>query len=512
MPTLATLSSYQYAAGSWALQLTGQVSPLSTLTDRVVLKRSWFHLRLWESADTPDRIQADGQPTFPAETSPADGSRQPPPAFEVSGHGSDLANLSHLVQTYVQHYLQVQGLTPSQGLSQGQNRLAPVGLTRHRLTVTGTSSPAAVNLSLVQLADLATVLGQAEQAVAHWSEELAPAQRRPSRLRWPARLPLWTGSVAAVLVAAVLGSQWLGSSPPALVLPPRPTAETSAPENAAGGTAEENGAITEGSPPFDSDPLEAEPLAEADSSNGSFNNDEPQGLQPRSGLQNPQNLPATQGRGDAPALAPVPRASDRSPTPNPPSNAPRPDVASTEPDRAVAPDPQPRPDSLAAVPSQAAPPSPTTESPSTSSSPVPPPEAIGSQSRVSTAASSAPPPASPGSPETQSSESAAELAPAPSAGLADSAPVHNLDSLRVALAEFWSPIPGLASPLRYRLTLGPAGEILAIEPLTAPSRQYLTQTPLPPVGTVLPNLSLPEPTTVEIELLPSGDVQVHPTP
>jgi hypothetical protein len=29
---------------------------------------------------------------------------------------------------------------------------------------------------------------------------------------------------------------------------------------------------------------------------------------------------------------------------------------------------------------------------------------------------------------------------------------------------------------------------------------------------VLPNLSLPEPTTVEIELLPSGDVQVHPTP
>lgn len=488
MPTLATLSSYQYAAGSWALQLTGQVSPLSTLADRVVLKRSRFQLCLWERADTPDHVQADGQPPSPAETFPADGSRQSPPAFEVSGHGPDLADLSYLVQTYVQHYLQAQGLTPSQGLSQGQNRLAPVGLTRHRLTVTGASSPAAVNLSLVQLADLATVLDQAEQAVAHWSEELAPAQRRPSRLRWPARLPLWTGSVAAVLAAAVLGSQWLGSSPPALVLSPIPTAETSAPADIAGGTAEDNGAITEGSPPLDADPLEAGPFAGADPLNDSLDN-------------------------DAPALAPVPRASDQSPTPNPPSNAPRPDVASTGPDRAVAPAPQPRPDNLAAVPPQAASPSsPEESSPPPPPAPMPPPEAIGSQARVSATASSAPPLVSPESPETQPPESADELAPAPSAGLADSAPAHTLDSLRLALAEIWNPIPGLASPLRYRLTLGPAGEILAIEPLTAPSRQYLTQTPLPSVGTVLPNLRLTEPTTVEIELLPSGDVQVHPTP
>lgn len=82
--------------------------------------------------------------------------------------------------------------------------------------------------------------------------------------------------------------------------------------------------------------------------------------------------------------------------------------------------------------------------------------------------------------------------------------------LQATLQEAWTPIPGLASPLRYRLSLGTEGDVLALEPLTAAARQYLTQGRLPPVGSVLP-LSLPEPTTVEIELLSSGEVRVSPS-
>lgn len=127
----------------------------------------------------------------------------------------------------------------------------------------------------------------------------------------------------------------------------------------------------------------------------------------------------------------------------------------------------------------------------------------------------------PDAPETPVPELApntsSDLAPTPFAtGLSDTAPANDpandLEPLRRALAAVWNPIPGLASPLRYRLTLGPTGEILAIEPLTAPSRQYLAQNAWPQVGERVPNLRLPEPTIVEVELLSSGEVNLHQPP
>ena len=485
MSSVVSLSSYDYAAGTWALRLTGQVSPLTALTDRVVLKRLRFQLSLWEDLGNPAPFHGDG-------------SREPfarsAPAFEISGHGSDLADLSHLVQTYVQQYLQEQGLTPSQGLSQGQHSLTPMGLTRHRLTVAGLSSPVVVNLSLVQLADLATVLGQAEQAVEQVPEELALPQRQPSRSKRPSRLPLWTGSVAAVLVAAVLGSQWLGQSPPTLVQSPTPTAETLTPDASAGGSE----STTEGSASLNA----TENATELDNDTAL---DPGATLGERSETQGLSGSPGSEATSDtAPSSASstAPSTAHRSP------NA-APEVASTETDRATPPQPHTEPDNLAAVPPRAATPF-SVEQPLPSASP-PPAGSMGERSRTPASVPSATPEASDSlAPASSAPEAAPELAPAPlGTHLADSAPVDDLEPLRRALAENWSPRPGLSSPLRYRLTLGPTGEVLVITPLTAPSRPYLAPDDLPQVGDVIPNLRLSEPTTVDIELLPSGIVNVY---
>lgn len=139
-----------------------------------------------------------------------------------------------------------------------------MGLTRHRLTVAGAeagdNAAQAVNLSLLQLADLAEVLTQAEQAVEHLPEAMVA-----SSVRRRSRLPLWMGSVAAVLVAAVLGGQWLTQFPVSVA--PSPTATTeSAPDLdiAADGLARENRGGEDGTAaPGSSE--EVNPLAAAES-------------------------------------------------------------------------------------------------------------------------------------------------------------------------------------------------------------------------------------------------------
>jgi len=479
MSPVVSLSSYHYAAGAWALRLTGQASSLSALAERVVLRRVRFDLRL-EEEDGPGDVDtatlARSRETGLSRTGVS-------PMFELSGPGSDLADLTQMVRDYVQQYLEDHGLAPSQGVSQGPMTLTPVGLTRHRLTVVVVEQTAAVNLSLLQLADLAAVLAEAEQSVDWLPETMVASPRQRSQ----PRLLLWAGSVAAVLVAAVLGSQWLGQAPPALVQSPTPTAERlpTPDDRAAGG-----GAQTEVFP--EDSPLEGRPgglppgdIAADGATTAGTDAGEPGA--PRAGLPVvPQ--------------PPIPRTS-----PIPP---PRPTAES-----GMARDVDPRP-----VPSGV----PT-------GSPSPParlPEGGVAPSPSANASPTAPSP----SPERQPPRSAPliDSALAPAAAPFETAPTDTatleagggglgagadaLEAVRVALAPTWQPIPGLASPLRYRLTLGPTGIVLAVEPLTAPSRPYLSRGTLPQVGAVLLNVRLSAPLTVDVDLLPSGEVRVSPSP
>ncbi len=472
MSPVVSLSSYHYAAGAWALRLTGQASSLSALAERVVLRRLRFDLRLEEEdchGDVDTAALARSRETGLSRTGIS-------PIFELSGPGSDLADLTQMVRDYVQQYLEEDGLAPSQGVSQGTMTLTPVGLTRHRFTVVMAGQTAAVNLSLLQLADLAAVLAEAEQSVDWLPEAMVASPQQRSR----PRRPLWAGSVAAVLVAAVLGSQWLGQAPPARMPSPTPTAERlrTSDDRAAGGGAQR------------------EVLAE----------DLP--LEGRPGGLPPGDI-AADGATTAGTNASEPSAPGAGlPTvPQPPIPPPRPAAGS-----GVARDVDPRP-----VPSgvPTVPPSLPARLPEGGMAPAP----------SANASPTAPSPSA----ERQTPRSAPliDSALAPAAAPFETAPTDTatleaeggelgtgadaLEAVRVALALTWQPIPGLASPLRYRLTLAPTGIVLAVEPLTAPSRPYLSRGTLPQVGAVLPQVRLSAPLTVDIDLLPSGEVRVSPS-
>ncbi|MFH7244433.1 MAG: DUF4335 domain-containing protein [Spirulina sp.] len=471
MTSVVSLSSYEYAAGPWALRLTGQVSSLSAVAERVVLRRSRFQLWLWDGAMSDETYQREADTT----DNSGEISRSNLPLFEVSGHGPDLADLTHLVQGYVQDYLDGQEIMPRRGLNQGQMSLTPLGLTRHRLTVVTASRSAEVTMSLLQLADLAVVLAQADQAVDLWTEETG-LTLTPQRRTWR-RLPLWTGSVAAVLVAAVLGSQWLGQIPLSVVQSPAPTAETLPPSEATqGGDAAPGGTNRELA--GEVSPLETDSLAGEDGSAGLASDAPPP----------PDSAPAS-------PLAASPAGPPPDVVLSPPSQAsgtPAAPVAPRSPRADTPSRPRPSPEESVAAPLSPAPEA-DLSGPSSTAAELPSPAAA--PARV------------PGQGERAALESSPENV---ASALADSASADWREVLRATLQEMWQPIPGLASPLRYRLSLGPSGEVLAVEPLTSLARQYLTQSGLPQVGDLLPNLQRPTSITVDVELLPSGEVTMTP--
>jgi hypothetical protein len=210
MAAIASLTTYTYAAGTCTLRLTGQPSPLGQVSDRPVLARSRFHLQLY--AEEP--VAAIAAPATQARPTP-------PVLLEINGREPQFSALATLVQRYVQGYLAGSDVTlpPDAALSQGGYTLHPIGLTRHRLLFPPAQGdvPSEATLSMVQMADLADVLAQAGAAV----HLVAPGDLPKSQTHRP-RLPLWIGSAAAVLVAAVLGGQWLISSPSPVVFAPAP--------------------------------------------------------------------------------------------------------------------------------------------------------------------------------------------------------------------------------------------------------------------------------------------------
>jgi hypothetical protein len=165
--------TYRYQSGTCHLELTGEPSALSQVSDRPLLRRSRFRLEIWPE---------------PGEAEPVTGS----PLVVVRGEPGQLLSLQGQVQSYLQRH--------RQGTILGR---WSVVLPRPALL---SRQPRALQLSTLQLADLSEVLDQMDRGVALLSPEILPQRRSPA----PA---VSLGSVAAGLVAAVVGSQWLTQAP-----------------------------------------------------------------------------------------------------------------------------------------------------------------------------------------------------------------------------------------------------------------------------------------------------------
>ncbi len=451
MSTLAPLTSYEYMAGTCTLRLTGQLSVLSQVADRPVLKRSRFQLQLWDEAVV---------------TAEPGGRSTDQPVLELSGRELQLSELTDVVQRYVQILLQNQTITSIQGVSQGIS-LAPVGLTRHRLVVAGVAAgerAQTLELSTLQLADLAEVLEQMDRAAERLPED-AVTQPQPQTRR---RVPLWLGSVAAVAVAAVLGSQWLTTVP--LTVTTAPTADT-APDGESfsreENLADENPEATASGPPL----TEPEPPSTAS------NRPAPPAASPQSPAALPTVPPVTNSDG---ATSPPPR----SPVPSPSSARPEPPATANA------------PETSGAISSDSA-----LDGPSSSTAAEP---AAGDAASSPTVAADQP------RPEAITS-ARSSTAPNPAATTSSAAMTEAwLGQLKAVLEEQWQPPTGLRAPLRFGLTVEPDGTVGALVPLTELARVYQGQPGLPQVGSVIPNLLSPQPITVEVEFLPSGEVLITP--
>ncbi|MGB5973729.1 MAG: DUF4335 domain-containing protein, partial [Nodosilinea sp.] len=164
MAAIATVSSYDYAAGSCTLRLVGELSPLSQVTGRPVLGRSRFDLKVYES----DATETPG--VAPSQTA----------IFELSGREPQFSVLNDLVQTYVQRYLSAESLTAGATVSNEGSSLQSLGLVRHQLTLAIPPEPPwIITISTLQLSDLADALEQADSNLQLMPNALLKARRQP---------------------------------------------------------------------------------------------------------------------------------------------------------------------------------------------------------------------------------------------------------------------------------------------------------------------------------------------
>ncbi|WP_017300660.1 DUF4335 domain-containing protein [Nodosilinea nodulosa] len=437
MAAIASVMSYEYAAGTCTLRLFGELSPLSQVADRPVLGRSRFHLQ----------VQGDAAPEA------AEAATSQPVIFEISGREPQFSALVSLVQTYVQHHLSAPALAARTAVVGNGSSLQPVGLTRHRLALTlPPDSPRAVELSTLQLSDLAEALEQADSNL-----QIVPDNALPKARRVRPKLPLWLGSVAAVGIAALLGNQLLTTAPSSVVLSPS-NSQTTRRES-------------------------AQPA--------------PQNSQPAPDEPATATSPAPESTGPAPIAgealpAPVTTApTTPAASPGVPAEAPK----------------LSRPPS--AAPPAATSPQANMSRAATDAAPAAQDRGQVANSTADTAA--APPPTAPSTttPRTarpETFEAGAGLA-APSGSDSDLAWVS---SLTEALRQLWRPPADLAAPLRYRLTLAPEGTVTAVDPLSDFSATYQNTPTLPQPGTRLPGVANAEESAVEVQFLPSGEVVVVP--
>jgi cytoskeletal protein RodZ len=444
MAQTATITSYEYAAGTCTLRLVGELSPLSQVTGRPVLGRSRFTLQV-HGDDAPGETRAAATQAV---------------IFETSGREPQFSALADLAQTYVQQQLSADALATGGAVTRGENTLQPVGLTRHRLTLAAPPAPPrVVELSTLQLSDLADALEQADGNL-----QIIPDAALPKTRRVRPKLPLWLGSVAAVGIAALLGNQFLTTAPSPVVFSPdgSPTSES---QTLNGATAES---------PADSRQQsleESAPTADASTETGAVT-------------------------GEA---VPAPITTAPTTTSAPSGEVAEPETAKTS--------PQPVP----------APPAPAARPPQTATAPAsaypPQAEAQGEQGESPDADMAAEQFPNAARPDTRRAPGAPEAFDASPDIAATAAPDSALDwitALTFTLQQQWRPPANLAAPLRYRLTLEPDGTITILEPLNDFSATYQNNFSLPQPGDTISVVVRDESTTVEVQFLPSGDVVVVP--
>lgn len=428
MAAIASVTSYEYAAGTCTLRLVGQLSPLGQVTGRPVLGRSRFYLQVHQE----DVADAPGAGLL----------------VEASGREPQFSALNDLVQTYVQSHLSAHTLGSGSTMFRGEVSLQPVGLTRHRLTLPAPPAPPrVVDLSTLQLADLADALEQADAALQIIPDD-AIAKARSAR----PRLPLWLGSVAAVGIAALLGNQLLTTAPSSVVLSPNDsqTANESTAQAPSG-----NQPSTQAERAPDSALESAGPTAVGEAI--------PTAPVPPS---------ARSAEGGAPKTAP-PAAAPPAPSPAPPGLAypPQADAQVTRPD---------------------------------ADSPLEQAPAVAGAEARQAPGSSAPGSSAPENPEAFATGPG--VAATSSAGL-DS---DWATGLARALEQQWRPPADLSDPLRYSLTLAPDDTVVALVPLNEISATYQATPTLPLPGTIIPGVAGESTVTVEVKFLPTGAVVVVP--
>jgi len=486
MAAIATLTTREYSSGSCTLRVTGQLSPLGQVAAKPVLVRSRFHLQLW----------------------PRGGIQGSAPRLELSGLAHQLSSLTTSVGDYVQGQLTLAdpGLAvpdrPPKGIV-----LQPLGLTRHRLTLPpdgAANQGREVDLSALELADLADVLEQAEAEL-----------YLPTEAEWPGvkssrpRLPVWIGSAAAVGIAAILGSQWLPLTTP-LTNPPTASRE--------GNVAPEEHQALESPSPGPTPDLEGSPTGPAYPAAADAHTEPPEPLpSPRGATGQPAVTPETAGSS---TLSAELSAEPDVPTP------PLPSASSDGPAVARTPVPMATPSPDTVPPPDAAPPeeaqSPT--APRTAPAPVSPAPAPSSTQEegldaAEPLADPRPVPESLRLPETVSPTTTTGVTPeAPTADpLADSAAVALpwSEQLRLQLQQSWTPAPNQSLPLHYRLSIAPNGVLQGITALSDQAQQYQDQIPWPEIGTTVAQFPGGRATDLELQFLPSGEVNIvllHLTP
>ncbi|MEA5449520.1 DUF4335 domain-containing protein [Leptolyngbya sp. CCNP1308] len=445
MAAIASVTSYEYAAGTCTLRLVGELSPLSQVTGQPVLARSRFHL------------QVQGGDAFrEARTIPSQAM-----VLEISGREPQFSALADLVQTYVQRHLSADALAAGGAVFRGENSLQPVGLTRHRLTLTvPPESPRVVELSTLQLSDLADALEQADGNL-----QILPDAAVPKARRVRPQLPLWLGSVAAVGIAALLGNQLLTTAPSSVVLSPSESQPTN------GSTAQnpaDNPELAREEPA----PTAANDTAAADSAPAAAGEALPAPI-----TTAPTSPAAASGDSGASPQTGTPKVS---PAPSPATSAPAP--------QAYPPAPAYPPQAEARAGGEAA-------SPDTDMAAERAPNAARSTPEALTA---------PTGPETFDSSPSAAATSAPDSALAW------MSNLTQALEEQWRPPANLAAPLRYNLSFDPDGTVTALEPLNDFSATYQTNATLPQPGETIPGIGSDASITVEVQFLPTGAVVVVP--
>jgi hypothetical protein len=467
MATTATITSQEYTAGSCTLRITGQRSPLSQIADQPVLARSRFSLQLSPIAafDRADEL-ASAEPL----ASPPRAEMQAP--LTIEGRTPELTLLTTTVSTYVQRRLGYGGATATAippGRQDHAITLTPAGLTRHRLVLPAPpftiSNTAPLELTTLQLGDLAEVLQRAERQV-----RLLPDQALAARSLRP-KLPVWIGSVAAVGIAAVLGSQMLTTAPPLVQTGTNRAAEELAqpPEMADSG---EDSLAESASPPA---------LAEPEAEFGTTAAEPPNAA-----------LPAP---GDSPMTAQAPAATTPQADAAPPLPQPAPEPLSTSPAPQTASPPTPTlapPASEGALRSAPSPASRGTPTPAESMYPAP--AAADSAGGVENPEAGSPPPpaptadadpssnselaADPSAPAPLPEEAASEVLPdeedqlvgtaaSPRAATplaADTASPDWQQTLATSLQQRWQPPSALDVVLIYDMTVGTGGRIQAITP------------------------------------------------